>query len=111
MLVCLVLPPEQVMKEMEKNIRANDYRSILNFFKVISEVRLVEEELRNYVIKVLLSCVSFFILLFVVAGRQAGRRGQKRSACLRVLTLSRSPGLVQVQASCAPGSQANDGDA
>ena len=43
---------EQVMKDMEKNIRANDYRSILNFFKVISEVRLVEEELRNYVIKV-----------------------------------------------------------
>jgi hypothetical protein len=42
----------QVMKTMEHNIRANDYRSILNFFKVISEVRIIEGELRDYVIKV-----------------------------------------------------------
>lgn len=40
------------MKAMEKNITANDYRSILNFFKVISELRIKEEELRNYIIMV-----------------------------------------------------------
>ena len=39
------------MKAMEQKIKANDYRSILNFFTVISEVRLLEEELRNYILK------------------------------------------------------------
>jgi len=40
------------MKAMEKNIRANDYRSILNFFRVISELRIIESDLRDYIIKV-----------------------------------------------------------
>jgi len=45
---------EMVMKKMERALTSSDYRTVLIFYRIIAEVRLVEEKFREYMLSEIL---------------------------------------------------------